>query len=183
MVDPQWLKLLIECVATDFVLVLFAISVVFPFPMSREMGLDPGVSVVSTQLPWCTLIFSLFVCLLTTALTSLTPHSLKPGVYSTPHSPLPIVFGALILERALGAGRLDSLEAMLGLLTSKFFVRIFVGFMRKAFKNKRPTNLFKVRHGGKSGGWCAVLVEPGHYSYIYIERESYARRGVRCPPA
>ena len=43
MVDSQWLELLIECVVTDFVLVLFAISVVFPFPLSREMGFDPGV--------------------------------------------------------------------------------------------------------------------------------------------
>ena len=42
MVDPQWLQLLIECVATDFVLVLLPF-LVFPFPMSREMGLDPGV--------------------------------------------------------------------------------------------------------------------------------------------
>ena len=41
--SPQWLELLIECVATAFVLVLLPFPVVFPFPMSREMGLDPGV--------------------------------------------------------------------------------------------------------------------------------------------
>ena len=30
-------------VASDDVSVLFAIAVVFPFPLSREMGFDPGV--------------------------------------------------------------------------------------------------------------------------------------------
>ena len=42
MVDPQWLELLIERVATDFVLVLLPFLWCF-FPLSREMGFDPGV--------------------------------------------------------------------------------------------------------------------------------------------
>ena len=33
------------CVANDYVLVLFANSVVFPVPLSRELEFDPGVFV------------------------------------------------------------------------------------------------------------------------------------------
>ena len=67
MVDPQWLQLLIECVATEFKLVLVLLPfLVFPFPMSRGMGLDPGVfgrfdlaALVQPHLQF------LFVCLFT----------------------------------------------------------------------------------------------------------------------
>ena len=66
MVDPQWLELLIECVAVNFVLVLLQFLWCFLFPMSREMGLDPGVfgrfdlaALVQPHFKF------LFVCLLT----------------------------------------------------------------------------------------------------------------------
>ena len=73
MVDPQWLQLLIECVATDFVLVLLPF-LVFPFPMSSVMGLDPGVfgrfdlaALVQPHLQF------LFVCLFATLDMSCLP--------------------------------------------------------------------------------------------------------------
>ena len=41
--QTQWLELLIECVATVFVFVLLTFLWDFLFPLSREMGFDPGV--------------------------------------------------------------------------------------------------------------------------------------------
>ena len=75
-------ELLIECVATVCV-GPFAISVVYPFPLRREMGLDPGVfgrfdlaALVQSHLKF------LFVCLVNPKIP------LLPGVCRVTPSPL-----------------------------------------------------------------------------------------------